>query len=223
MAGYFSYMQAIRYSLNNDGSEIQQVKNIFSRTKMLNSIMDNINTYYDYAVKEGDTPEMVAYKFYGDANKHWLVLFSNFMVDPYFDWPLNSKSFDNYIIRKYGSIRNAQTTIHHSEIGNLYTNTILGKRQTRFLTTQVSQYYYDFSDNQVKERTIPEINSDYELSSESLTAPDGTDLTIRQQIYSISNYDYENYLNEAKRNIKLVDSSYSTQIEFELQRLMAQQ
>ncbi len=223
MAGYFSYMQSIRYSLNADGSEIQQVKNIFSRSKMLASIMDNISAYYDYAIQELDTPEIVAHKFYGDANKHWLVMFSNFLVDPYFDWPLDSRSFDKFIKNKYGSINNAQNTIHHTEIANLYTNTISGKRQTRFSTTQASQYYYDFADNQVKERVIPEINSDYEISSESLTAPDGTDLTITQQIYSISNYDYENYLNQSKGNIKLVDPVYSTQIEFELQRLMAQQ
>ena len=127
-----------------------------------------------------------------------------------------------YIKRKYGSIQEAQTTIHHSEIGNLFTNTILGKRQTRFLTTQASQYYYDYADDQVKERTLPAINSDYELSSEELTAPDGTKLQITQQIYSISNYDYENYLNEGRRNIKLVDAAYSGQIETELQKLMAQ-
>jgi len=222
MAGYFSYMKAIRYTFKEDGSEVQQVKNIFSRSKLLSSIMDNINSYYDYAVQDLDTPEVVAHKFYGDSNKNWLVMFSNFIVDPYFDWPLDEASFQKYIKRKYGSIQEAQTTIHHSEIGNLFTNTILGKRQTRFLTTQASQYYYDYADDQVKERTLPAINSDYELSSEELTAPDGTELKITQQIYSISNYDYENYLNEGRRNIKLVDAAYSGQIETELQKLMAQ-
>lgn len=222
MANYFSFFRNIRYTLQNDGTEVQQVKNIFSRSKVLKRILDNTQLYTDYAMQEYDTPESVAHKFYGDVNKHWLVMFSNFVVDPYFDFAMSGAAFDRYIKQKYGSLSKAQTTIHHTEEANLFSNIVLKKKTTRFIANKVSQYYYDFSTNEVKERYMPTVNDGaIELSSQTLTAPDGTECTISKQIYAISNYDYEYYLNESKRNIKLIDRAYANQIENELKTLMA--
>jgi len=222
MANYFSMFTNIRYSLENDGTEVQQVKNIFSRSKVLKRILDNSSLYTDYAMQEYDTPESVAHKFYGDVNKHWLVMFSNFVVDPYFDFAMSGSAFQGYIENKYGSVQNAQTTIHHTEEASLFSNIVVQKKTTRFISNKVSQYYYDFSTGEVKERYIPTLNDgDIETFSEIFTAPDGTECTISKRIYSISNYDYEYYTNEAKRNIKLIDAAYSKQIENELKTLMA--
>lgn len=222
MANYFSLIQNIRYSLQDDGTEIQQVKNIFARSKILKRILDNTAVYSDYAMQEYDTPESVAHKFYGDVNKHWLVMFSNFVVDPYFDFALSDFAFQKYIKKKYGTMVAAQSTIHHTEEANLFSNIVLKKKTTRFITNKVSQYEYNFATGEVSSRYMPDLNDgDIELSSETLTAPDGTECTISRRIYSISNYDYEYYLNEAKRNIKLIDRAYATLIENELKTLMA--
>jgi hypothetical protein len=173
-------------------------------------------------MQEYDTPESVAHKFYGDVNKHWLVMFSNFVVDPYFDFAMNDYAFQKYVTNKYGSLQSAQSTIHHTEEANLFSNVVLKKKTTRFITNKVSQYDYDFATGEVSTRYIPNLNDgDIELSSETLTAPDGTECTISRRIYSISNYDYEYYLNESKRNIKLIDRAYATLIENELKTLMA--
>lgn len=66
--------------------------------------------YTPYVVKDGERPDNVAYKFYGDPNLDWVVLLSNEMYNVYEDWPLSSIQFENYIIDKYGSISYAMST-----------------------------------------------------------------------------------------------------------------
>ena len=40
-------------------------------------------------IDDGETPEVVAEKIYGDAGAAWVVLLANSIIDPQFEWPLN--------------------------------------------------------------------------------------------------------------------------------------
>ena len=42
----------------------------------------------------GDTPEIIASKYYGDPEKHWIVLLANDIINPFFDFPLNYQEFE---------------------------------------------------------------------------------------------------------------------------------
>ena len=88
---------------------------IFCRVKMLDSIKNQTLVYYYYDIQEGDTPEIIAGKYYDNPNRHWIVLLANDIIDPIYDWPLTYQNFINYVKGKYGSIENAQTTVHHYE------------------------------------------------------------------------------------------------------------
>ena len=67
-------------------------------------------TYYDYNIQDGDRPDVIAQKYYGNEDYAWLVLFSNNIVDPIKEWPLFGTDFTNYVKSKYGSIELANTT-----------------------------------------------------------------------------------------------------------------
>jgi hypothetical protein len=70
-------------------------------------------SYQPYNVKDGERPDNVAYKFYGDSNLDWIVLLSNDIYNIYDEWPKSTTMFQNYLIEKYGSISTTLSTIKY--------------------------------------------------------------------------------------------------------------
>jgi len=61
------------------------------------------SVYLDtYTVKDGQTPEHIAYKLYGDAQYHWIVLLANDILDVYHEWPMSTDSLIKMCKDKYG-------------------------------------------------------------------------------------------------------------------------
>lgn len=116
MSRFFDLFPIIGYDIAKEKySNYQYVTNIFFRTAFLKEVLENISAYYEYVISDNDKPEILAEKLYGNPDAYWIILYANNMVDPQYDWPLNNKDFSNYIVGKYGSIANSQTTIHHYE------------------------------------------------------------------------------------------------------------
>ena len=110
MSNYFSYFPSVEHDLKQDGSSIT-VTNILKRFKIHDDARDQTEVFYPYQLQDGDRPDVVAEKYYGNANYAWLVLFSNNIVDPVIEWPLYGTDFRNYLVTKYGSIESANTTV----------------------------------------------------------------------------------------------------------------
>jgi hypothetical protein len=56
--------------------------------------------------------------------------------------------------------------------------------------------------------------------TETQTFPNGSTVTYTVSKSAISLYDYENNINESKRNINLIKSSYANQMETQLKQLV---
>jgi len=67
-------------------------------------------SFNPYTVKNGERPDYVAHKFYGDSNLDWIILLSNDIYNIYEEWPKNSIDFENYLIEKYGSVATTLST-----------------------------------------------------------------------------------------------------------------
>jgi hypothetical protein len=78
-------------------------------------VLSNITVYDYYDIVEGETPEIIAERIYGNAMYHWIVMLVNDRYDYLADWPLTQANLDQYVIDKYGA--NA-TAIHHYENAN---------------------------------------------------------------------------------------------------------
>ena len=63
----------------------------------------NTTNYFYHTVKEGETPETLAHKYYGNAYFHWIIILMNNIVDPYYDWALPANKFEAMLTMKYGS------------------------------------------------------------------------------------------------------------------------
>jgi hypothetical protein len=117
MAKYLDLFPKIAYDPTKTlySTNFNTVTNILFRIGIIKEYVNNTTAYYDYVIQDGEKPEILAERFYGSPEAHWIIILANDIVDPQYDWPLNYDEFNNYIIGKYGSVANAKTTIHHYE------------------------------------------------------------------------------------------------------------
>lgn len=83
------------------------VSNIFKRVALRTDLITDASNYYEYAMTDVDTLENMAERFYGSPYYYWILLFMNRFLDPLWDMPLSESDFSQYMITKYGSLRNA--------------------------------------------------------------------------------------------------------------------
>ena len=81
---YFEKFPTTFYTLD-DQKTVQIVRNIFLRLNINENIKNNLSLYDEYDVLDGETPEIVADKFYKNSQYHWLILHMNDILDPRFD------------------------------------------------------------------------------------------------------------------------------------------
>ena len=157
---YFDMFPNIYYSAKGDG-KFTIMKDILSRVKLIANVKENILGFDYYNVKDGETPEMIAHKYYGDINLHWTILVANDIVDYYEDWPMSTQRFEEFVKEKYEN----PGAIHHYEI------------------TQTS-------------------------GDTTVTIDVGMNTTEYPSATAISNYQYEDKLQEKKRQIRLISTRH---------------
>jgi len=107
---YFDAFPVIPYDAKGD-LNFKDVTNLLRRVGMRAKLKSNTLLYDTYDVKEGETPEMIAHKLYGDAELHWVILLVNDITDRYHQWPMTGGQFLDYLNDKYTN----PDGIHHYE------------------------------------------------------------------------------------------------------------
>ena len=108
---YFGSFPLIVYDSVGDGN-FKIVTNLLKRVAMRSKVKANTLIFDTYDVKEGETPEMIANKLYGDPELHWVILYVNNITDRYHQWPMNFAQFNSFLNEKYSN----PNGIHHYEI-----------------------------------------------------------------------------------------------------------
>lgn len=196
------------------------VTNLLVRSYFLPSLLKNVSLFYDYDIREGDTPENIAYRYYNDSYRYWLVLYSNNIIDPYSQWPLTSSQLDQHLYIKYRS--EAANTLNIS-----FANTSLV--QTIAYCTSTTHHYektiitYDSNTMQKTNMTVVIDQQSYqqlEPSKVQSSFYDGTVVTKETIKSAVSIYNYEISENEKKRKINLLKDSYALDAEKKFMSLM---
>lgn len=201
---YFKNFPLIGYNLSENAKpgEYSVVTNLFKRVRLHSSILNDARVYYPYQIKDGDTPENIAHRYYGSVDYHWIILLANRIIDPLRQWPKNYFTFLKYIIDQYGSVETAMSIIHH------YNKTVTkldSNGDTSFETTLVDQTEYNSLTNMV-----PVV----------YTFPDGSTTTVTTTRSYVDAYTFEELANEARRSIILLKEVYTSQIKQELEKLL---
>jgi hypothetical protein len=176
---FFSSFPKILYDIDNS-KNVTLTVDFFRRLKLKSKVLNESFLYDLYDVIDGDTPESVAYKHFGDTNLHWVILITNNINDRYYDWPLTTEQFENYLTEKYTN----PDGVHHYEI------------------------------NQSSGRTTSEGPSDYSYTIEVNSTTAGAT--------TVTNREYEQRLQDQKRQIKLLNQGYLTQLIEEFEELIIQ-
>ena len=172
---YFEKFPVIPY--DSEGTyNFKDVTNLLRRVALRANVRTNTLLYDTDDVRDGETPESIADKLYGDTNLHYIVMLVNNITDRYHGWPMNGAQFLQYVNDKYSD----PNAVHHYEI-----------EQTSGDTT---------------------IKIDI-----------GTDNSNYSSATAITNFEYEQKLQDEKRQIRLLDPQYATQFVEEFENLMGEE
>lgn len=182
---YFKTLPKVAYK--DKTGYVTVLTNLLSRVKMLRTVLDNPILYYKYDIKDSDTPEIIADKYYGDSYYYWIVLLVNEIQHPQWSWPLTYNLFQDYIEKKYADM-DVNSVFYYEKIikkTNIESDEVFVER------VNIDKETYDSL-----------IETSQSIKIDDLTTQ--IDITKRFVTY----YVYEEELNESKRNIRLLNSKY---------------
>jgi hypothetical protein len=182
--------------------------NLMARSEIIPSLLNNPMMFYKYDIQEGDTPEIIADKYYGDSYRYWIVLYANQILDPQWNWPLTNTQFDAYITSKYSAVAGVQSVLAYTQ------STIKEYRKTIKSIDSISLV-------ETTESFVIDANTySQPITSSSIYQLPNSHVTQNISKSSISIYDYELEKNEAKRSINLINKIYVSGLEQQFKSLM---
>ena len=171
------------------------VKNFFKRVRLRDDIFQDLTFFTKITVPGDDRPDNVANTIYDDPSLDWVVLLSNNIVNVQSEWPLGQASFNTYITEKYGDETTLYSGIHHYESREVQANdgTIIIPSGVRVGVGQSVSFFDEDSSQQIVR----------------------TDVAM-----PITNYAFEEKLNDEKRNIFVLKPIYLNIIFDDIDQLM---
>ena len=176
-------------------SNYRNVKNLFRRAKLREDIFEDLSFFTKYKIVGNERPDNVAEKFYEDATLDWVILLSNNIINIYTEWPMSENSFYNFLIDKYGS-EEKLNEIHHYESD--------GVKNTK--GAWIAE----------KDLTVPENYSVTYLDP----SPTVGLTTASGFTEAITNYEYENKIQEEKRDIYVLKPEFLNIVFNDLEEIM---
>ena len=186
MSSYFQRVPDLNYVSRLPDAKIGdyiRVKNLFKKGKLREDIFQNLAFFEKYKVIGDDRPDNVAFEVYDDASLDWIVLLSNNILNIQSEWPLPQTDFDRFVLDKYGDYDTLYNGIHHyetEEVKNSQGVTIVPTGLQ--VDSSYSLSYYDFF-------------IDQQITTGNISIP-------------VTNYDYEEKIDDNKRNIFLLKPRY---------------
>lgn len=189
---YFKRLPDLLYpSLKKDISSFDyiKIKNLFKRAKLRDDFLNVFSAFEKYSIVGDERPDNVSEKIYKDPEYDWLILIVNNVQNARTDWPMSQSDLSSFLSEKYTDQELSQ--INHYE------------------TKEVR--------NSSGELVLPGkliVDSNFTFKYADLGAT-----TTYSSLVSVSNFEYENYLNEEKRNIVILRSEFVKLVEKDLRRV----
>jgi hypothetical protein len=110
---YFDKFPLMVYDVKND-ENYKLLPDILRRVKIRSGLRAGAFIFDNYDVQDGERPEDIAFKWFGDPQLHWVILMTNNITDRYYQWPLTQPQLQEHLEDKYG-LANIDA-VHHYEI-----------------------------------------------------------------------------------------------------------
>ena len=154
---YFNAIPFIYYDSKGQG-DYKEVTNLLRRVALRTKVRTNVLFFDTYDVKEGETPEIIAHKLYGDPELHWVILLINDITDRYHQWPMSTPQFLAFINDKYDNVDD----VHHYTIAQssgdtdtkieVYKNSALYTGDSDFYASASTVTNFEYEENQQDEK-----------------------------------------------------------------------
>ena len=188
MSNYFRRLPNLDYpSLlkeRESNTDFVQTKNLFRRVKIREDLFANFMQFDKYEVIGDERPDNVAEKVYGNDGLDWVILLSNNIIDINNEWPMNQSQLNMFLDEKYTPQQ--LVSIHHYETLELRDN----KNQLILPAGLVVDA--DFNMEYLSGGQVKSTNS----------------LVDGRPVKAVTFYDYENDLNDQKRNINVLKQEF---------------
>ena len=198
MSSYFQRVPDLNYVSRLPDAKIGdyiRVKNLFKKGKLREDIFQNLAFFEKYKIVGDDRPDNVAFEVYNDASLDWIVLLSNNVLNIQSEWPLPQTDFDRFVLDKYGDYDTLYNGIHHyetEEVKNSQGITIVPAGLQ--VDSSYSVSYYDFFIEQ-------------QITTGNISVP-------------VTNYEYEEKVENDKRNIFLLKPRFLNVVLDDMEELM---
>ena len=194
---YFKELPTLRYpsflSDKNSSLDYVDAKNLFRRVKLREDIQNILTLFDKYEIPEGFRPENVAEDLYGSDQLDWVVIVCAGIVNIRDEWPLSNNDLYEFSVAKYGNNLN---DVHHfetKEVKDSKNRIVLEKG--KIVNQDFKLFYYD--DGEVKTNDLTKLGTNV--------------VAINSPVVSVSNYLYESFRNEEKRNIYVLKRGFLQQ------------
>jgi len=165
---YFERFPLYAYDIQDTQNQTL-ITDILRRVNLKGNVATNTLVFDEYNVQDGDQPDIVARKYYGDSELHWIIVTINNITSRY-DWPLDQVALSDFVNDKYDN----PDGIHHYEI-----------------------------------------NATSGDTTNKLIVASDTDGAL-----PVTNYEYEETLNDNKRRIRILDRSFVSKFTDEFRNLI---
>ena len=195
---YFNYIPDFEYVSRlpkaQSISDYLRVKNLFKRTKISQTIFQDLTYFTKYQIIADERPDNIAFKIYGDSNLDWMIMLANNITNLQDEWPLEETAFYKFLLNKYVSEAGMET-VHHYE----------------------TQKVTDSMDRVIVPKGL-KVPSNYSVTY--FDSGTGTEKIANVITDEVTNKEYEEKIQDEKRNIFVIKPRFIGLIIEEMERVM---
>ena len=173
-----------------------RIKNVFRMYKLSDNAKRHAVQFYKYNIPEGSTPEMVALDIYNSPNFHWVILMVNEIVDVYEGWPKDRDVLEKYTTEKYAPWNIDEMTQQPFLDGSHHYETLERKDNAGNIVMRAGLQVDPGWTQEVTISTSPSVTQN---------------LNVLNDCKEVTNFEYEDRINDSKREIELLKPSYLPQ------------
>lgn len=109
-----NFVYDFKYSVRTNETRTSIVKDITQNVRFRKEVLENVAAYDEYDIVDGETPEIIAEKIYGNAEYHWIIMLANQRWDYRSDFPLTERDCVKACNKRYNPQLQALTWSYDS-------------------------------------------------------------------------------------------------------------
>lgn len=99
---YFEKFPQILYDFEINGDrQVKLITDVTRNIRFRRDVLANVTVFDEYDIVDGETPEIIAEKLYGNPEYHWIIMLANERFDYRSDFPVDQNVLNEVIVSKY--------------------------------------------------------------------------------------------------------------------------